>query len=113
MGVVITLTTDFGLADAHVAPMTGVVVGSNPRVALRYPALSCRRARGECPGREAGGRGGGGGHHHRALLEDAGERHLPRTRYLRPGGGPPFPGGAPGRFRKEDRHPGRTAAPPP
>ena len=34
MGTVITLTTDFGLADAYVAAMKGVILGINPEVRL-------------------------------------------------------------------------------
>lgn len=34
MGAIITLTTDFGLADAYVAAMKGVVLGINPRAQL-------------------------------------------------------------------------------
>jgi hypothetical protein len=34
MGAVITLTTDFGLADAYVAAMKGVVLGINPEAQL-------------------------------------------------------------------------------
>ncbi|MDP2919632.1 MAG: SAM-dependent chlorinase/fluorinase [Dehalococcoidia bacterium] len=34
MGVVITLTTDFGLSDAYVAEMKGVILGINPDVQL-------------------------------------------------------------------------------
>ena len=34
MGVVITLTTDFGLADAYVAAMKGVILGINPEAKL-------------------------------------------------------------------------------
>lgn len=34
MGAVITLTTDFGLADAYVAAMKGVILGINPDVRL-------------------------------------------------------------------------------
>ena len=34
MGSIITLTTDFGLADAYVAAMKGVILGINPEVSL-------------------------------------------------------------------------------
>ena len=34
MGVIITLTTDFGLADAYVAAMKGVILGINPDARL-------------------------------------------------------------------------------
>ena len=34
MGAIITLTTDFGLADAYVAAMKGVILGINPEVKL-------------------------------------------------------------------------------
>ena len=34
MGAVITLTTDFGLADGYVAAMKGVVLGINPEARL-------------------------------------------------------------------------------
>ena len=34
MGAIITLTTDFGLADAYVAVMKGVILGINPEVKL-------------------------------------------------------------------------------
>jgi len=34
MSAVITLTTDFGLADGYVAAMKGVILGINPEVRL-------------------------------------------------------------------------------
>jgi S-adenosylmethionine hydrolase len=34
MGAVITLTTDFGLADGYVAAMKGVILGINPEVTI-------------------------------------------------------------------------------
>jgi S-adenosylmethionine hydrolase len=34
MSVIITLTTDFGMADAYVAAMKGVILGINPEVSL-------------------------------------------------------------------------------
>ena len=34
MSAIITLTTDFGLADAYVAAMKGVILGINPEAKL-------------------------------------------------------------------------------
>ena len=34
MGSIITLTTDFGMADAYVAAMKGVILGINPEARL-------------------------------------------------------------------------------
>src|SRR4030042_2095990 len=34
MGAIITLTTDFGLSDAYVAAMKGVILGINPEAKL-------------------------------------------------------------------------------
>jgi len=34
MGAIITLTTDFGLSDAYVAAMKGVILGINPEATL-------------------------------------------------------------------------------
>ena len=34
MGAIITLTTDFGLADAYVAAMKGVILSINPEAKL-------------------------------------------------------------------------------
>ena len=34
MGIIITLTTDFGLTDGYVAAMKGVMLGINPEAKL-------------------------------------------------------------------------------